>query len=312
MNVDEINQRLEGAGIRVIGTYVHAKASEAYVEVEITGSGNLAIWDGAIPYQYRRTGLWLNTEQEVSDYLRRIKGHFEPDTIRDWVESERRYWDENFKRADVTTPSFHQLLTMKWVSTHQFPLNPDGTPNSNLQSMIRRIKDKGYTVASKSEGKIWKRKLLPLPRQMGHSYETISSKLRARMLEALNAEDVYELSSANRVGLITDHKFPEIRWDSETPSNNPDDMPDDEIRAKFQLVNNQRNDQKREVCRHCFNTGQRGKLFGIDFFYAGGVQWDNNIPRTGVAAEPGCVGCGWYDISAWRAALNNQIREATA
>ena len=306
MNVDEINQKLEGAGIRVVRTYDHTKASEAYVEIEIIESHNRTVWEGAVPYQYRRTGLWLNTEQEVSDYLRRIRRYFAPDAIKAWVERERRYWDENFKRANVTTPIFHQLLTMGWIHTRQFPVNP------NLQRRIQDIKDKGYTVASKPDGRSYQRKLLPLPRQSARAYETISNELRARILDVLNAENAYELTTANQVGLIPDHKFPEIRWDAETPQDNQDDMAEDEIVAKFQLLDNQRNEQKREVCRHCFQTGQRGKLFGIDFFYAGDDRWDGNIPQTGAAAEPGCVGCGWYDISAWRAALNNQIRDATA
>ena len=74
----------------------------------------------------------------------------------------------------------------------------------------------------------------------------------------------------------------------------------DEIKAKFQLLTNQRNQQKREVCRNCYQTGKRGILFGIPFFYKGNENWDNNIPRTGKSAEKGCIGCGWYDIERWR------------
>ena len=307
MNVAEINQRLSDTRINVTGSYIHAKASEAFVGVKITEASGLLVWEGAIPYQYRRTGLRLDTEQEVADYLRRIREHFEPDALQRWAKRERRYWDENFQSKPVTTPIFHRLLTMEWVSTHQFPLNPDGTSNPNLQRRIQDIKDKGYTVASQKDGRSWQRKLLPLPRRSAHTYETISKELRGRILNVLNT-DAYELTTANRTGLLPDHKFPEIRWDAETPRNNPNDMADDEIRAKFQLLNNQRNEQKREVCRHCFQTGQRGTLFGVNFFYAGGPLWDDNIPQTGAAAEPGCVGCGWYDITAWREALNNRIR----
>ncbi len=310
MNIAEINRHLANTRINVTGSYIHAKASEAFVEVEITEASGLLVWNGAVPYQYRRTGLHLITEQEIAFYLCGIREHLDLDSVQRWASRERRYWSDNFSQAPVTTPIFHRLLSMDWVYGHQFPPNPDGNANQNLQRRIQDIKDKGYTVASKREGKIWKRKLLPLPRQMAYTYETISSKLRARILSALNAVDVYELSSPNRMGLIPDHKFPEIRWDADTPRNNPNDMPDDEIRAKFQLINNQRNEQKREICRRCFQTGQRGKLFGIDFFYAGGDRWDDNIPQTGAAAEPGCVGCGWYDISAWREALNNRVRGA--
>lgn len=42
--------------------------------------------------------------------------------------------------------------------------------------------------------------------------------------------------------------------------------------------------------------------------YAGGETWPDDVPRTGKSAETGCVGCFWYDMSAWRDALNKLIR----
>ena len=307
MNITEINQHLIGSGINVTGAYVHTKASEAYVEVDIIDACGFPTWNGAIPYQYRRTGLWLGTEREVADYLLQIRERFEPGNVQAWANRERRYWDENFQRAAVTTPIFRRLLSMEWVYGHGFPLNPDGTPNQNLQRRIQDIKDKGYIVASKKEGTVWKRRLLPLSRQPAYAYETITRTLRTRILEVLKAENAYELSTASRAALLPDHKFPEIRWDTETARENPGNMTDKEIQAKFQLLDNQRNEQKREVCRRCFQTGERGTLFGINFFYEGGNRWDDTIPQTGAAAEPGCVGCGWYDIHAWRQALNSRL-----
>ena len=77
-------------------------------------------------------------------------------------------------------------------------------------------------------------------------------------------------------------------------------MTDDEIRAKFQLLTNQRNQQKREVCRNCFQTGKRGTIYGISYFYEGDEDWDKSIPVKGKEAEKGCVGCPWYDIQKWK------------
>ena len=42
-------------------------------------------------------------------------------------------------------------------------------------------------------------------------------------------------------------------------------------------------------------------------FYAGGDKWDSKIPKTGRAAEAGCVGCPWYDIQKWREELQKLI-----
>ena len=127
------------------------------------------------------------------------------------------------------------------------------------------------------------------------------------MLQWNQSINVYECSKANKHGLLPDHKFPEIRWDEETRAENPEGMPESEIKEKFQLVDNQRNQQKREVCRKCFQTGKRGKLYGINFYYSGNENWDNEIPKIGKEAEKGCIGCGWYDIQKWRECLNELI-----
>lgn len=87
------------------------------------------------------------------------------------------------------------------------------------------------------------------------------------------------------------------------------DMTDEEIIEKFQLLDNQRNQQKREICRNCFQTGQRGHLFGIDFYPVGNAEWDKEIPTVGKAAEQGCIGCPWYDIEAWRKAINTLLKK---
>ena len=108
-------------------------------------------------------------------------------------------------------------------------------------------------------------------------------------------------------GLLPDHKFPEIRWDSETKRETLTHLTDDDIKRDFQLLSNQRNQQKREVCRTCFQTGMRGTIYGISFFYRGSNTWDTTIPKQSKLAENGCVGCGWYDVNTWRSALLKKL-----
>lgn len=72
-------------------------------------------------------------------------------------------------------------------------------------------------------------------------------------------------------------------------------------------MTNQRNLQKREICRKCYQTKQRGYPFGIKYWYEGNEQWDTSIPNKGKEAEQGCVGCGWYDFEKWRNALNKKL-----
>jgi hypothetical protein len=167
----------------------------------------------------------------------------------------------------------------------------------------------GYTISTRRIGRKTERLLVPIPRGFPTGYETFSKYFIAKSIKVLKALNVYELGSANRGGLLPDHKFPEIRWDAETRAENPDDMSNEEIKSKFQLIDNQRNQQKREVCRKCFQTGQRGTLFGIKFFYEGDENWNEDIPKVGKAAEHGCIGCGWYDIEKWRDELNKLIAQ---
>ena len=76
----------------------------------------------------------------------------------------------------------------------------------------------------------------------------------------------YDLAGGNPKRLIPDHKFPEIRWDADTKGENSDNMSVEEIVSKFQLLDNQRNLQKREVCRACFQTNKRRTLTEINSY----------------------------------------------
>jgi hypothetical protein len=151
--------------------------------------------------------------------------------------------------------------------------------------------------------------LLPIKRGglMEYGYESWSPKLRKKILKVLEGIDVYEYRY--NAHCLPDHKFSEIRWDDKTKSENPNDMTDDEIRTKFQLLTNQRNQQKREVCRNCYQTGVRGTVYGIPFFYEGSEEWDENIPKIGKEAERGCYGCAWYDIAEWRKQLIERLSD---
>jgi hypothetical protein len=127
-------------------------------------------------------------------------------------------------------------------------------------------------------------------------------------MRVLDNYDAYE--GKNGAHLLPDHKFPEIRWDQDSRRPDLTIMDDTMLRHDFQLLTNQRNQQKREVCRTCYQTNRRGFPFGIKFFYEGSETWPCDVPRTGRAAEKGCVGCGWYDLEAWRQALIARLGSA--
>lgn len=181
----------------------------------------------------------------------------------------------------------------------------DLPPNPNWARRIQDIKEFGYTLATdtahlctKCNTKNTHLLLVPLPRGGITGYEVWSPGLRARIIQLHKNYDAYE--GKNGQHLLPDHKFPEIRWDLNTKRDSLSHLSDNDILKDFQLLSNQRNQQKREVCRSCFQTGRRGFPFGIKFYYQGTEMWPDNIQKKGKQAENGCVGCGWYDMKAWR------------
>lgn len=138
----------------------------------------------------------------------------------------------------------------------------------------------------------------------------ISSALQARILNYYNNIDVIEQRQRADHELVVDHRFPMERWGA-AETHNPDDMSEDDIKKKFQLLKKDdagnHNLLKSRACERCIATGKRGFPLGIKFYYDGSEEWPADCPQSGPDAERGCVGCGWYDFATWREALNRQI-----
>ena len=289
---------------------VNSKASEVYVSVRFTYADH--DWEGYVPIEYRRTGTNIDFEdkEKIYSYLNSVYIQMETDKIAIWKEIQENFWKTK-PNAATTKEFFDTLAEGGWkCGACEMPRNP------NPQRRIQDLKEFGYTIATDLArycphcGKnTSQRILLPILRggSEGNGYETWTPALRKRIIKVLGSVDVYENTVSPHC--LPDHKFSEIRWDNETKDENPDDMTDSEIRQKFQLLTNQRNQQKREVCRACFQTGKRGIIFGIPYYYKGGSYWDPNIPEKGKDAERGCIGCPWYDIKEWRKHLLEKLKE---
>ncbi|WP_294962615.1 hypothetical protein [uncultured Flavobacterium sp.] len=312
ITIEAFNELLNNKYIIVEGFRNHSKASEKYIDVTIVQNDGYS-WKGSIPYFYRRAGLFIETPEDLIDYLNTIYPFFSKKAIDDFVATEKKRWNDEMSGKETTKVFFDQLLNLEWNSVqHDLPLN------RNFARRIQDIKEFGYTLATNTR-RIVKDKsetdthiqLIPLPKGGVRGYEVMSPAFKAKAINVLKSVNVYELRSTNKHGLLPDHKFPEIRWDEATKAENPDEMSEIEIKEKFQLIDNQRNQQKREVCRKCFQTGQRGKLYGINFYYQGNENWSSEFPRVGKDAEKGCIGCGWYDIQKWRDCLNEFMSKNT-
>lgn len=300
MTIDTINQNLKGSGILVSELIDNNKASEKYVRTTFKQSDGFE-WKTVVPYYIRRSGLFIETEEELADYLKQIKPYFAEKSMYEWEKKERKKWVES--KADITKQFFFRLLSFK--EEIDFPAN------DNPARRIQDIKDAGYTLASiaNSDGRKTSRILLPIPLTAQIGYEIFTPQFKNRVIRLLKGINAYEAKPTAIKALIPDHKFSEVRWDAETKKENSMEMTDEEIIQKFQLLDNQRNQQKREVCRKCFQDNIRGQIFGIDYFGKGKTNWDEKMPKVGKAAEKGCEGCPWYDIEAWRKSLNQTIKK---
>lgn len=290
---------LQDAGIEVYSFIENNKASEVYVQTRFIQDDEFS-WDTYVPFVDRRAGLDIQDEEELAAYLISLKPYFTKQAMEKWKRDELA---RGLIGGDVTPDFFRVLLSFK-EEFDNLPVNP------NPARRIQDIKDAGYTVASVPRGaglKGFNRILLPIPLHTEMGYETFTPQFKARVIRLFGARNAYEAKATGKKTLIPDHKFSEVRWDDKTKGENPMEMTDDEIIQKFQLLDNQRNQQKREICRRCFQEGIRGTIYGINYFYKGTERWDENIPTTGKAAEKGCEGCPWYDIETWRRELNDEL-----
>jgi len=286
----------------------HTKASEKYIDVTFCYE-SMPEYKISIPIEYRRTGTSI-AENEIDEYLEDVYVDISPQRWNDWKKQQESFWKDK-PRAGITK-SFFDVLTkhFNWCCVScELPQNP------NWARRVQDLKEFGYTLATDTKRycpsckkKTTQLCLIPLKRGGITGYETWSPALRNHIISLLKIYDSFEAKRGKKESLLPDHKFPEIRWDDETRRESLEDLTDNEILNDFQLLTNQRNQQKREICRGCFQTGKRGIIFGIPFYYEGDENWDKNIPKQGKQAEKGCIGCAWYDIEKWRKELAKKLK----
>lgn len=307
MDLDKIRhfvKEASGDKIEVLKIYKHTKASEAYASVTFHYDGGKK-WEGAVPIEYPRGGIHSESPEDAAQVIRKSYIYQDPRKESAWRKTADAFWKKSTSK--VTLPIFKALLDSKWKCVSHL------AQTNNPQRRIQDIKDKGFILATDTNRfcKRCKKKtthhiLLRFQSGVLRKYEGWSSTLRKKIIKVLGSRDVYEDRKAG-ADILPDHKFPEARWDAKTSEKNPDNMPEKQIKRKFQLLNNRRNEQKREACRTCYQTGKRGIIYGIKFYYKGNENWGKGIPKRGRGAEQGCVGCGWYDIEKWREELNKTL-----
>jgi len=304
---EELQKLVNPKAILIVGLREHSKASERYADVVFYYSSGQ--WDGSIPFHYRRAGLFLEDSTQIANLIKDAYEASKPQNARKWIDGEKRKWNQDRSGKTVTKPFFDALLSLRWSC-----VDSDLPKNRNWARRIQDIKEMGYILATHTHYPCKKCGrntthilLIPLKVTTQTGYELITPALRKRIQNILGYYDAFEGKVRHTDSLIPDHKFPEISWDPKTRQKNLESLTDEEIRAKFQLLDNQRNLQKREVSRQIFQTGKRGTIFGIKYYYVGGEEWPRGISRFGKKSEAGWIGSPWYDIEKWRQSLNRDI-----
>jgi hypothetical protein len=231
----------------------------------------------------------------------------DPKNRENWIKNSDNQWD---KHDSETYKVLKALYSGEWECRVCGPV-----PKVNAQpaARLRDLKKRGYFIGSKSKhcsdcGKQTTHDLLIMLPMLASRFEDgnelrlpISEKLKTRVKKVLGMKEVCFNVKRTSVELLVDHKFPSQRW-TQKESKNIDSMSDEEIKNKFQLLNNQSNMLKSRYCDRCVKEGKRGDFMGIKWYYQGNENWVHEFDN-----EEGCFGCPWYDLEKWKIELQNSL-----
>ena len=99
MDIELVKRCLQGTGIEVSEIIDNTTASETYIRTKFTQDDGFS-WETVVPFYIRRSGLFLDDEQELAAYLTSIKPYFQKSEMEKWKKRERAKWEKG--NADVT------------------------------------------------------------------------------------------------------------------------------------------------------------------------------------------------------------------
>ena len=299
--IKELQKELQSDGIQIGETYIHKKLKQRIVKTKFIQDDGYE-FTTYVPYIDMNKGINNEDVKSISQYLRSIKKYFTQSWIESWKREQKNLWNTEYSHRDETKPFLFLHLSLR--------LENETLGNANYASRLRDLRKIGYTITTihiKGDG--YYRIMLPLPTHPESKYETVPKNITQTLARLKRCIEAYSGEKMDEDFLLADHKFPESRWDENTPGVNDSDMSETEILRKFQLLDNASNLRKKQMCESCIDSGERPSMYGISFFYKGSQKWDESIPTRGQEAEKGCVGCPWYDIEKWKKELNKQLKK---
>lgn len=185
---------------------------------------------------------------------------------------------------------------------------------SQPAAYIRDFRDEGFEFVSNTGGKgeydrrycdscgeetTHRRLKYPFPSAKPITRQEMPDSFKKRVRELYDHRDAFDLSTPGGTPEV-DHRRPRIRWD-EPEDHDYEKMSNEEIKEHFQILSGKNNLLKSRKCEQCVETGKRPPFHGINFYYKGGEEYEEDI---------GCEGCGWYNPHKWRDAVNDILDQA--
>ena len=299
--IKKLQKELQSDGIQIEESYIHTKLKQKIVKTKFIQDDGYE-FTTYVPYIDMNKGINNMDIKSIAQYLRSIKKYFTQSWIESWKREQENLWNTEYSHRGETKPFLILQLSLR--------LENDTLGNANYASRLRDLRKIGYTITTihiKGDG--YYRILLPLPTHPESKYETVPKNITQTLARLKRCIEAYSGEKMDADFLLADHKFPESRWDENTPKINNTDMTETEILRKFQLLDNASNLRKKQMCESCAESGERPSMYGISFFYKGSKKWDDSIPTRRQKAEKGCIGCPWYDIEEWRKMLNMALKQ---
>jgi len=272
--------------------------------IEVTFDYDTYKWDGVLPLKGKYQGYEISVE-DLEINIEQYYNSLHPDTATEWKTEARK----KFLKAPDTIQVFDALCTGKWECRK---CGPVPKVNSQPPARIRDIKKKGFFIATRRQvckqcNKNAHHDILIMtdinPEILKPEFrKPISQKLSKKIVSLLKRTECVFEKTKTQSELVIDHKFPSQRWDKPESDNN-DNMLENEIKNKFQLLDNQTNLLKSRECDRCIFENKRGVFMGIKWYYKGNEEWAG----SSFSDEKGCIGCPWYDVKKWKEELLKKI-----
>lgn len=278
--------------------FIPEKTNDVFMEVEFIYQTKQ--WKGALPKFLEKQGLDL-TDEEFDELLEENYQLLEPVNAHQWIVESDAKW------LDKTSATYKVLAALYSGDWECRVCGPVPKVNPQPAARLRDLKKRGYIIGSRRRNcanccqKTMHDILIMLPSiearfEHGNELRKPMSEILKRRIKSLlgNREVCFNVVRSD-VELLIDHKFPSQRW-NKPETDNPNDMADEDIRKKFQLLSNQTNMWKSRYCDNCVKTGIRGDFMGLRWYYVGNEKWEGENAFD----EKGCVGCPWYDLAIWK------------